>query len=265
MTTHPSIRKPKSFIHMDVRLLNHKEDVHLKWKLHNISTKHRLNLRLLEQERQLVLKEHKRLLQLKVCEPYATINNTMRAISEVRMANDAHETRFSKSAPAFRALSSAKAFEDDNQQRFAKSASFSVKKDDSSPPMISTEKFKSSENGQLSILKLKDLALIDSISQKELMYQEEYYRWYKERLKQLQREKLRQKIKRFLSTLEHIWQCMLVHVVVRWNLCVIKGILNWYIVLNSCLFPSLHANLPLNVKALWHLCYMSPLIERWGF
>ncbi|ROL42820.1 hypothetical protein DPX16_8566 [Anabarilius grahami] len=199
MTTHPSIRKPKSFIHMDVRLLNHKEDVHLKWKLQNISTKHRLNLRLLEQERQLVLKEHKRLLQLKVCEPYATINNTMRAISEVRMANDAHETRFSKSAPAFRALSSAKAFEDDNQQRFAKSA-----KDDSSPPMISTEKRKASENGQLSILQLKDLALIDSISQKELMYQEEYYRWYKERLKQLQREKLRQKIKSFLSTLEHI-------------------------------------------------------------
>lgn len=205
MTTQPRIRRPKSFIHMDVRLLNHKEDVHLKWKLHNISTKYRLNLRLLEQERQFVLKEHKRLLQLKVCEPHATINNTMRAISEVRMASDARKTRFSKSAPAFRAPSSAKPSEDDdNQQMFAKSASFSFKRDDSFPPMTSTEKFKASENGQLSFLKLKDLALIDSISKKELMYQEEYNRRYKERLKQLQREKLRQKIKSFLDTLEHI-------------------------------------------------------------
>lgn len=204
MTTQPSIKKPKSFIYMDVRLLNHKEDVYLQRKLHNISTKHRLNLRLLEQERQIVLKEHKRLLQLKFCEPYATINNTMRTISEVRMANDPHKTRFSKSAPAFRALSSIQTFEDDNQQRFAKSASFFVKQDDSSPSMIFTERFKASENGQLSILQLKNLALIDSISQRELMYQEECYRGYKERLKQLQREKLRQKIRSFLNTIEHI-------------------------------------------------------------
>lgn len=70
--------------------------------------------------------------------------------------------------------------------------------------MTVTEKFKASENGQLSILQLKDLALIDSISQKELMYQEEYYRWYKERLKQLQREKLQQKIRSFLNSIEHL-------------------------------------------------------------
>ncbi|KAF4101914.1 uncharacterized protein LOC131523084 [Onychostoma macrolepis] len=204
MSTQLSIKRPKSCRPMDVRLLNHKEDVHLQWKLHNIRAKYRLNLRLLEQERELVLKEHKRLLNLRVCEPRATINNTMRAISEVRMTNDANETRFSKSAPAFRPLSSVKTYEDDKEQRFAKSASFSVKQDDSSPPMIVTEKFKSSENGQLSILQLKDLALIDSISQKELMYREEYYRWYKERLKQLQREKLQQKIRSFLNSIEHL-------------------------------------------------------------
>lgn len=182
--------------------MNHKEDVHLQWKLHNISAKYRLNLRLLEQERELVLKEHKRLLNLRVCEPHATINNTMRAISET-ITNDVNETRFSKSAPAFRPLSSVKTYED-TEQRFAKSASFSVKQDDSSLSMTVTEKFKASENGQLSILQLKDLALIDSISQKELMYQEEYYRWYKERLKQLQREKLQQKIRSFLNSIEHL-------------------------------------------------------------
>ncbi len=203
MSTQLSIKRPKSCRPMDVRLLNHKEDVHLQWKLHNISTKYRLNLRLLEQERELVLKEHKRLLNLRVCEPHATINNTMRAISET-ITNDVNETRFSKSAPAFRPLSSVKTYEDDTEQRFAKSASFSVKQDDSSPSMTVTEKFKASENSQLSILQLKDLALIDSISQKELMYQEEYYRWYKERLKQLQREKLQQKIRNFLNSIEHL-------------------------------------------------------------
>lgn len=204
MSTQLSIKRPKSCRHIDVRQLNHKEDVHLQWKLHNISAKYRLNLRLLEQERELVLKEHKRLLNLRVCEPHATINKTMRAISEVRMTNDAHETRFSKSAPAFRPLSPVKTCEDDGEQRFAKSASFSVKQADSSSSMTVTEKLKASENGQLSILQLKDLALIDSISQKELMYQEEYYRRYKERLKQLQREKLQQKIRSFLNSIEHL-------------------------------------------------------------
>jgi len=111
---------------------------------------------------------------------------------------------FSKSAPAFRALSSIQTSEDDNQQRFAKSASFFVKQDDSSPSMVFTERFKVSENGRLSILQLKNLALIDSISQRELMYQQECYRAYKERLKQLQREKLREKIRSFLNTIEHI-------------------------------------------------------------
>ncbi len=198
MSTQLSIKRPKSCRPTDVRLLNHKEDVHLQWKLLNIRAKHRLNLRLLEQERELVLKEHKRLLNLRVCEPHATITNTMRAISDVRMTN---ETRFSKSAPAFRPLSSVKTYK---EQRFAKSASFSVKQDDSSPSMKVTEKFKASESGQLSILQLKDLALIDSISQKELMYQEEYYRCYKERLKELQREKLQQKIRSFLNSIEHL-------------------------------------------------------------
>lgn len=205
MSTQLSIKRPKSCRLMDVRQLNHKEDVHLQWKLHNISAKYRLNLRLLEQERELVLKEQKRLLHLRVCEPHATINKTMRAISEVRMTNDAHETRFSKSAPVFRPLSSVKTCEeDDEEQRLAKSASFSVKRGDSSSSRIVTEKLKASENGQLSILQLKDLALIDSISQKELMYQEEYYRRYKERLKQLQREKLQQKIRSFLNSIEHL-------------------------------------------------------------
>lgn len=198
MTMQPITKRPKSFLHMDVRQLNHKEDVHLQRKLHNISAKYRLNLRLLEQERELVLKQHKRLLNLRVCEPHATINNTMRAISEVRVANGTKQTRLSKSAPAFSALSSAM------EDRFAKSASLSVKQDDSFPSMMSREKFKASESGQLSILHLKDLALIDSVSEKELMYQEEYYRWYKERLKQLQREKLRQKITSFLNSIEHI-------------------------------------------------------------
>nr|XP_021328727.1 uncharacterized protein LOC101886756 [Danio rerio] len=202
MTMPLIIKRPKSFLHKDVRQLNHKEDVHLQRKLHNISAKYRLNLRLLEQERELVLKEHKRLLNLRVCEPRATINNTMRAISEVRTASGAKQTRFSKSAPAFRALSSA--FENNAEERTAKSASLSVKQDDSFPSMTSRQKFKASESGQLSILHLKDLSLIDSISEKELMYQEEYYRWYKERLKQLQREKLRQKISSFLNSIEHI-------------------------------------------------------------
>lgn len=204
MTTQSSLKRPKCFLHMDVRLLNHREDVELQWKLHNIRAKYRLNLRLLEQERELVLKEHKRLLNLRVCEPRATVNNTMRAISEVKMEkSDARESRTSKSAPTFRAVTSAKHFDEDKEPRFAKSATFSCKQEDLSVHIL-TEKLKASENGHLSILQLKDLALIDSISQKELMYQEEYYRWYKERLKQLQREKLRQKIKSFLKTIEHI-------------------------------------------------------------
>lgn len=117
--------------------------------------------------------------------------------------SDTRESRVSKSAPTFRTVTSAKHFDDDKELRFAKSATLPCKQDDSSLQVF-TEKLKASENGQLSILQLKGLALIDSISRKELMRQEEIYRWYKERLKQLQREKLRQKIKSFLNTIEHI-------------------------------------------------------------
>lgn len=201
MTSQSSLKRPKCVLHTDVRLLNHREDVELQWKLHNIRVKYRLDLRLLEQERELVLKEHKRLLHLRVCEPRATVNNTMRAISEVKM--DKSDVRTSKSAPAVRAVTSARPFDEDKEPRFTKSATFPCKQENSSLNILA-EKLRASENGHLSILQLKDLALIDSISQKELMYQEEYYRWYKERLKQLQREKLRQKIKSFLKTIEHI-------------------------------------------------------------
>lgn len=204
MTTQPSLKRPKCFLQIDVKLRNHREDIQLQWKLHNISAKHRINLRLLEQEREFVLKEHKRLLHLKVCEPRATVNNTMRDIMEVRMVkNDPQESRTSKSAPTFKVLTSARG-EDDKGPRFAKSAIISGKQCDSSLQMLMTEKLKASKSGQLSFLQLKDLALIDSISEKELMQQEEYYRWYIATLKQLQREKLRQKIKCFLDTIEHI-------------------------------------------------------------
>lgn len=182
-------------LYIDTRLKNHKEDTDLQWKLEQIQRKYKLDLKLLYQDREFLLMEHNKLLHLRVCEPYATLTNTMRAISETRATKiDHHYVRYPKSAPAGRRMFSSEGHSNQTEQllgtRLSKSATSALPQ--------------TSELKQVSIMYLKDLALIDSISQRELAIQEEQRRQKKESLKQQHREKLQEKMQIFFRTLETI-------------------------------------------------------------
>lgn len=194
VTPKANLRKSKHLLYVNTKLKNHKEDIDLQWKLEQIHRKHKLNLKLLHQNTEFLLKEHKKLLHLRVCEPYATLTNTMRAISETRTTKSNQHVWYPRSAPAGRRMISSEVLSNRSEQlqgtRLLKSASSVLPQ--------------TSESKQLSIMNLKDLALIDSISQKELAMQEEQRRQKKEQLKQLYREKMNQKIQNFFRTLETI-------------------------------------------------------------
>lgn len=195
MTSKAKFRKSNILLYIDTRQKNHKEDIDLQSKLEQIHRKYKLDLKLLHQDRECLLREHKKLLHLRVCEPRATVSNTMRAISTTKTTkSDLQYVRLPNSAPAGRRMFSDKAFSNQSEQllgtRLLKSAM-------SARP-------KTSESKQLSILYLKDLALIDSISQRELEIQEEQKRQKMESQKQLYREKLQLKMQIFFSKLETI-------------------------------------------------------------
>lgn len=195
MTAKANFRKSKHLLYIDSRLKNHKEDTDLQWKLEQIHRKYKLNLKLRHQDREFLLMEHKKLLHLRVCEPYATLTNTMSAISVTRTTNsDLQYAWYPKSAAAGKRMFSSEPLSNQSEQllgtRLSKSASSGLPQ--------------TSESKQLSIMYLKDLASIDSISQKELAIQEEQRRQKKESLKQLYREKLQQKMQIFFMTLETI-------------------------------------------------------------
>ncbi|XP_064809301.1 filaggrin [Oncorhynchus masou masou] len=84
MTEVVNHKRPKSVL--DVRFLNHQEDIILQHKLTLLDMRHRYTLRVLCQDRISLMTEHRKLLLLKVCEPCATINKTMKEISETKKA-----------------------------------------------------------------------------------------------------------------------------------------------------------------------------------
>lgn len=195
MTAKVNYKKSNPLLYIDTNLKNHKEDTDLQWKLELIHRKYKFDLKQLYQDREFLLMEHKKLLHLRVCEPYATLTNTMTAISDTRTTkSDRQYVWYPKSAPAGRRMFSSEVHSHQSEQllgtRLLKSASSALPR--------------TSESKQLSIMYLKDLALIDSISQKELAMQEEQRRQKKESLKQLHREKLQQKMQIFFRNLETI-------------------------------------------------------------
>ena len=186
---------------MDVRLKNSKEDLYLQHELSLLSMRHRHILRTLHQETDSLVRAHRKLLLLKVCEPKATINKTMREISETRNGR----------------MDSQDVYNSDRQRIYSsKSLSY-----DRRPPLPNSRRAQSGlpipvrntlqsakhQEAELSILQLKQIATIDCISNKELVYQQQYIREEKERLKQSQKDTLQQKIQVFLETLDRAKHC----------------------------------------------------------
>ncbi|KAJ7990789.1 hypothetical protein DPEC_G00290560 [Dallia pectoralis] len=232
MTEVVACRRPKSVL--DVRFLNHQEDVSLQHKLKLLDMRHRYILKALCQEKDSLIRNHKKLLHLKVCEPRATINITMKELHETKMSRMA----CAASAPENRRLYSSRSHSNNRAnivQRCQTSHANvtvedpqtteldtkgtpvqSLRSQSAQPKSIHSAKHREtrivhssnqreteSRAGVFSFIQLKQMSTIDSISEKELARQQLQSRGEKERLKQHQRDMLSQKIHTFLKALEN--------------------------------------------------------------
>ncbi|KAJ4939443.1 hypothetical protein JOQ06_028892 [Pogonophryne albipinna] len=70
----------RSFLQKDLKVLNEREEKELQRKLELLDKQHRFTLRILQKRREALMKEKRRVVMVKICEPKATGNIAMREI-----------------------------------------------------------------------------------------------------------------------------------------------------------------------------------------
>lgn len=199
MTKPSNYRKPKPLLYADVRQMNSTEETYLQHRLSHICIRERLVLKLLQQDINSLMQEHRKLLHVRVCEPIATVDNTMREIMITRNRRKAWHRQYTQSAPPGRVLNSGKEVAQGNSDPLVRSQSSR-----SAPTLFHAQETESKDDGILSLVQLKNMACIDNICERELANQREWQKQERERLKQIQRERLRQRMHTFMKTLDNI-------------------------------------------------------------
>ncbi|XP_063040286.1 uncharacterized protein LOC134435326 [Engraulis encrasicolus] len=218
MTKPSNYRKAKSLQFVDVRQMNLLEETYLQHKLIHIGLRQRLVLKLLQQDINSLTQEHRKLLHQQACEPIATVDNTMREIWEgrggagggLRVAWHHRRQHHIHSAPAPRGPPvSAKAVPpgNGNGKSLRRSRSSHSASALTLSPMglgeLGDAGADADAGGALSLVQLRDMACINSISERELASQREWRRQERERLKRAEREALRHKMQAFFQTLDN--------------------------------------------------------------
>lgn len=200
MTKPSNYRRPKCLQCVDVRQMNSTEETYLQHRLNHLCLRQTLILKLLQQDINSLMQEHQKLLHVRVCEPIATVDNTMREILENRNGKKvAWHRHYTQSAPPGRGLVSGKVVSQGDTDAVVRSQSSHP-----APTLSHVQQRESEDAGILSLVQLRDMACINSISERKLASQREWQRQERERLKQIQRETLRQKIHAFLKTLDNV-------------------------------------------------------------
>lgn len=176
----------------ELRVLNQKEDRDFKHKLNMLDKQFRYTQKMLKQRRDSLIKEHRKVVMVKVCEPKATVNIAMKEIDE-HMSAETH----------FRGIHTS-----DGRRLYHNNGSELVEqsRSTSAPPQSvkSTNSVRHRGNIQsnLSLMQMKNIATIDSISEKELVRQQQKAREEIERMRQLQRETLHKRVTAFIESLK---------------------------------------------------------------
>lgn len=199
MTKPSNYRKPKPLQYTDVRQMNSTEETFLQHRLSHLCIRERLVLKLLQQDINSLMQEHRRLQHVRVCEPIATVDNTMRDIMMNQNRRKAWHRHCTQSAPPGRVLISGKEVSQGNSNSLVR-----LQSSRSASTFLQVQELEPEDSGILSLVLLKNMACIDSICERELANQREWQKQERERLKQIQRERLRQKIHTFLKTLDNI-------------------------------------------------------------
>ncbi|CAN9502344.1 unnamed protein product [Ophioblennius macclurei] len=181
---------------MDVRALrvqNQKEKRDLQRKLNMLDKQYRYTRKLLQQRRASLTSEGRRVVMVKLCEPQATVNIAMRDIQEYSNAEKVCG-RVVRTSDGGRGRLQA------GDSRVELSRSVSAPAATTQPS--GTVRHRGNIQSSVSFVKMKNIATIDKITEKELARQRQQAREESERLKQLQRETLHNRVTSFIEKLK---------------------------------------------------------------
>lgn len=181
----------------NLRVLNQKEDRNLQQKLNMLEKQYRYTHKMIQQRRDLLTREHRRVMLVKVCEPKATVNIAMKEIGEQQRA----ETHLG----ALQTSEGRRFFSSKHHSEGAKGWEQGRSSSAPLPPPVksaSPVRRRGYIQSSLSLMQMKSIANIDSISEKEMARQQREAREEIERMRQLQRETLQKKVTAFIEMLK---------------------------------------------------------------
>lgn len=190
-------QRPKSGMQKDVRLMNLKEDIALQQKLNLLNIQYRYTLKMLQQRRNSIILENRKLLLLRFCEPKATVNKNMIEIAKTKKAG--MDFRDIHTSGGRRSYSSKSLYYDRGSDPLGLRRSASARPMSAKP--TDSARYSVTDEGRLSIMKMKNIATIDCISKKELTSRQQNARGEMERLKAFRWEALHQRVKSFIEKL----------------------------------------------------------------
>lgn len=181
----------------NLRVLNQKEDRNLQQKLNTLEKQYRYTHKMLQQRRDWLMREHRRVTSVKICEPKATVNIAMKEIGEQQRVE--MHFRASQTSEGRRFFSSKRRTEGSKPVERGRSISAPL------PPPgtpASPVRRRGYIQSSLSLLQMKNIANIDSISEKELARQQREAQEELERIRELQRKMLQKKVTGFIEMLK---------------------------------------------------------------
>ncbi|CAG5866734.1 unnamed protein product [Menidia menidia] len=176
--------------HEDLRVLkvlNQKEDRDLQRKLKTLDKQHSYSRRTLQLRRERLVAEERRVMMVKLCQPKATLNIALKEIREHEVAASHFRRSIHTSGGALPSNTPLYPTKGSGPAEHSRSVS--------APP--TRRNFQSS----VSFVQMKNIATIDSISEKEVARRRQKARDDMERRKQLQWETLHKRVAAFIQRL----------------------------------------------------------------
>lgn len=189
----------RDVLQRNLRVLNQKEDRTLQQKLYMLDKQHRYTHKMLQQRRELLLREHRRVVMVKVCEPKATVNIAMKEIEEHQIA--AVHCRGVQTSEGRRFCPSESPVDAEGSEPEEQSRSISAPPPPTTNPTGPVRR-RGTIQSSVSLMQMKNIATIDSISEKELAMRQQRAREELERLRQFQREALQNRVAAFIERLK---------------------------------------------------------------
>lgn len=188
----------QDMLQRNLRVLNQKEDRTLQQKLYMLEKEHRYTHKKLQQRQEQLIREHRRVVMVKKCEPKAVVNIAMGEIKQHQIAEMHYRGIQTSEGTGFCSIKSPPDTEGFVLEEKSRSKSAPLP---STKPSILVRR-RSTTQSSMSLMQMKNIATIDSISEKELAKQQLRTREELERLKQFQKEVLQKRVLAFVESLK---------------------------------------------------------------